>query len=425
MALQLMNRTYFAPRPRGARGCLDWVDVAVVGAGPAGLAVSSELSRARVRHVVLERGRVGETWRTQRWEAFQLNGQVSITRVPGELLAGPPDKFPSAGELVNGLERFAEGLPIMEKVEVLRAEPVRQHWRLATSEGLLCARTVVVASGFQNVPRRPPYANSLPREIAQLHVADYWRPGDLDDAVLVVGGGQSGVQVAADLLAGGRRVYLSTSFVGRMPRHHRGQDAFVWLLETGQFDLPRQQAEPSAIKATLPQISGASNGASISYQYLARHGAALLGRTLGWDGHQLRLAADVGENIRYADQVSQSFRAAWDAHAGLTASKRESLWQDDPADAPAEELYDLSGPELLDLAVSGISTVIWATGFDASLSWLPANSLDREGRPRRAGLHVIGAPWLTHRASGNLYGIPTDAAQLALALTREHERAAA
>ncbi len=217
MALQLMNRTYFAPRPRGARGCLDWVDVAVVGAGPAGLAVSSELSRARVRHVVLERGRVGETWRTQRWEAFQLNGQVSITRVPGELLAGPPDKFPSAGELVNGLERFAEGLPIMEKVEVLRAEPVRQHWRLATSEGLLCARTVVVASGFQNVPRRPPYANSLPREIAQLHVADYWRPGDLDDAVLVVGGGQSGVQVAADLLAGGRRVYLSTSFVGRMP----------------------------------------------------------------------------------------------------------------------------------------------------------------------------------------------------------------
>jgi putative flavoprotein involved in K+ transport len=345
--------------------------------------------------------------------------------VPGDLLAGPADTFPTAGEFVAGLERLAERLPIADGVEVLRIESASRFWRLVSSEGLLLAGAVVVASGFQNVLRLPAYAVALPREIAQLHVADYRRPRDLDDAVLVVGGGQSGVQVAADLLEGGRRVYLSTSLVGRMPRQHRGQDAFVWLRETGQFDLAREQADPLAISGALPQISGASKGASISYQHLAHQGATLLGRTLGWDGHRLRLAPDVGENIRYADQVSQSFRSAWDAHAGLTAGPGEIPWQDDPADAPAEDLYDLRGPESLDLSGIGISTVIWATGFDATLGWLPANSLDRDGRSRRAGLHVIGAHWLTHRASNNLYGIPTDAARVADEITRDQHRAAA
>jgi putative flavoprotein involved in K+ transport len=287
----------------------------------------------------------------------------------------------------------------------------------------LLAGAVIVASGFQNVPRRPEYAGALPGEIAQLHVAEYRRPSDLDDVVLVVGGGQSGVQVAEDLLEGGRRVYLSTSRVGRMPRHHRGRDAFFWMRETGQFDLPREDASPAALSATLPQISGASNGDSISYQHLSRRGATLLGRTLGWDGRRLRLAPDVGENIRFADDVSQGFHAVWDAHARRTGV--EAPGRDDPADARAEDLYDLRGPDSFDLAAAGISTVVWATGFGATLDWLPRNSLDRDGRAQRAGLHVVGAPWLTHRASGNLYGMPTDAARVAEQLNREYERAAA
>jgi putative flavoprotein involved in K+ transport len=424
MAVQLVNRgMHLERRRRRAAGLIDWVDVAVVGAGPAGLAVSSELTRAGLGHVVLERGRVGESWRTQRWDSFRLNSQVWVNRVPGELLAGPPEMFPTAAELIEGLERLADRLPVAEGVEVLHAEPAGGRWRLATSEGPLLAGAVVVASGFQNVPRRPEYAAALPGEILQLHVADYRRPDDLEGAVLVVGGGQSGVQIAADLLAGGRRVYLSTSRVGRMPRHHRGHDAFFWMRETGQLDFPREHAEPATISATLPQISGASNGDSISYQHLARHGATLLGPTLGWDEHRLRLAPDVGENIRFADQASQLVRAVWDAHAGHTNG--EAPWRDDPADAPAEHLYDLAGPESLDLAAVGISTVIWATGFQASLHWLPPNALDRDGQSRRTGLHVIGAPWLTHRASSNLYGIPADATRLTHQLSRAHHRAAA
>lgn len=403
---------------------VDWVEVAVVGAGPAGLAVSSGLTRAGVKHLVLERSRVAESWRTQRWDSFRLNTPVWANRVPAEL-PGPPDRFAGPGELVVALERLAVGLPVAERVEVLRARPAGGEWRLETSEGALLAGAVVVASGFQNVPRTPAYAAALPDEITRLHVADYRRPRDLEGAVLVVGGGQSGVQVAADLLEGGRRVYLSTSRVGRMPRHHRGRDAFWWLRQTGQLDLRREDAEADATRATLPQISGTSMRAGISYQHLAHQGATLLGRALGWDGHRLRLEPDVGDNILYADQVSQVFRSMWDAHAGLTDTDGVAAWQDDPADAPAEHLYDLSGPESLDLAAARISTVIWATGFDASLDWLPANALGQGGLTLLPGLHAIGAPWLTHRASNNLYGIGADAAQLVCRLVRGDQRAAA
>jgi putative flavoprotein involved in K+ transport len=398
------------------------VEVAVVGAGPAGLALSDELVGGGIGHVVLERGRVGESWRTQRWDSFRLNSQVWANRVPGDVLAAPPDRFPSAQELVAGLERLAAGLPVTEGVEVLRAERLGAHWRMDTSEGPLLAEDVVVASGFQNVPRRPAFASALPDDVTQLHVADYRRAGDLDDGVLVVGGGQSGVQVTADLLEGGRRVYLSTSQIGRMPRRHRGRDAWAWLRDSGQLDLPREQAGPAELGGTLPQISGAVDGRSISYQQLARDGATLLGQALGCDGRSIRLRPDVGENIRYADRVSQFFHAAWDAHAGVVDG--EPPWQDDPADAPAPGLYDVVGPESLDVAAAGISTVVWATGFDASLDWLPNGSLDRHGRSTRTGLHVVGAPWLTHRASNSLYGIPTDARRLARDLALSRRRAA-
>jgi putative flavoprotein involved in K+ transport len=207
-----------------------------------------------------------------------------------------------------------------------------------------------------------------------------------------------------------------------MPRHHRGRDSFHWQTETGAFDLLREQAQPAALAATLPQISGASDG-SISYQQLARDGATLLGRTLGWDRRKLRLAPDPGENVRFADQVSQGMRATWDVHAGVRNG--EPPWADDPADAPAPELYDLCAPESLDLAATGISTVIWATGFDASVGWLPAGSIAEYGRARLPGLHAVGASWLTHRASNNLYGIPTDASRIAAELTRRRLPAAA
>lgn len=394
------------------RGTVDWVQVVVVGAGPAGLAASSRLARAGCHHVVLERGRIGSTWRAQRWDSFRLNTPQWMNLVPGEFLDGRLDSFATAGSLVAGLERFAHGLPVFEGVEVFRAEKSGPVWQLDTSHGQLVAGAVVVASGFQNIPRRPDYANALPAEIEQLHSADFRRPGDLEGPVLVVGGGQSGVQIAEDLLDYGHDVYLSTSRVGRLPRRHRGRDAFEWLRDTGQLDLPTHQADAAMIAATPPQVSGAARGRSISYQGLASRGATLLGRALGWSGRRLELAPDLGANVEFADGVSQSFRGAWDA---LAASRGDGQLDGhrDPADEPAEHLHRLSGPDSLDLAAAGISTVIWATGFDPSTKWLPKSALDTAGRPRLSALHVIGAPWLTHRSSANLYGMAADAERLA------------
>jgi putative flavoprotein involved in K+ transport len=393
------------------RGIGDWVPVAVVGAGPAGLAASSRLAQVGCEHVVLERARIGWSWRTQRWDSFRLNSPGWANLVPGEFLSGTADSFAEARSLVDGLVRFAAGLPVVEGVAVRRAEQVGGTWRLQTSDGPLLAGAVVVASGFQNVPRRPAYADAFPREIEQLHVADYRRPGDLVGAVLVVGGGQSGVQIAEDLLEAGHRVYLSTSRVGRVPRRYRGKDVFEWLLETGLLDLPRVEADSAMLAATLPQMSGVAGGRTVSYQALAEAGATLLGRTVDWDGRRLQLAPDLGANVRFADEASAVFRGLWDRRAAVSGHDGEAVH--DLADEPAEALYTLRGPGSLDLEAHGISTIVWATGFDPSIGWLPPAALDRFGRPRLPNLLVIGAPWLTNRSSGNLYGMAGDAERLA------------
>jgi putative flavoprotein involved in K+ transport len=398
--------------------------MAVVGAGPAGLAASSRLADCGCSHVVLERERVAWSWQSQRWDAFRLNTPRWANRVPGEHLEGEPGSFASAPAFVAALDRLAEGLPVVEGAEVLSARRTERGWRLDTSYGTLTAGAVVVASGFQNVPRRPAYAPALPAEIRQLHVADYRRPDELDDGVLVVGGGQSGVQIADDLLAAGKQVYLSTSRVGRLPRRHRGRDAFEWMRETGQLDLPVDQADPAAIKATPPQISGAGGGRTLSYQHLASRGATLLGRAVGWDGRRLELAPDLGENVRFADEVSTLFRATWERRAQVSSRTIGAGAQPEPADEPAPSLHQVRGPESLDLAAAGVSTVIWATGFGPSTEWLPPGALENR-RPQLPGLLVIGAPWLTHRASGSLYGMASDADRLAASLAQACIRAAA
>jgi putative flavoprotein involved in K+ transport len=405
-------------QPFSMRGSSGSIRVAIVGAGPAGLAVSSRLARLGCPHVVFERERVGWSWRAQRWDSFRLNTPRWANRALGEQLAGRRDTFASAGALVAALEQSAERLPVAEGVEVVSARRMGPSWLLDTTRGSLAADAVVVASGFQNVPRIPRYAAALPKQIRLLHASDYRNPGALDDGVLVVGGGQSGLQIAEDLVDAGKQVYLATSRVGRLPRRFAGRDAFEWLRESGQLDLARDQADPSAIAATPPQVSGAGGGRTVSFQALASRGVTLLGRAVGLEGGRLELAADLGENVRFADDVSSFFREAWEKRARLLARGRDVVGAVDAADEPAPHLYDAQGTASFDLGAGKISTVIWATGFGPSTAWLPSDALDSRHRPQLPGLHVIGAPWLTHRSSANLYGMLSDADRLVNALAR-------
>ena len=397
------------------------VRVAVVGAGPAGLAASTELVKAGCSHVVLERERVGWSWRAQRWDSFRLNTPAWANRVVGKTLDAAPDSFVTACEFTDALERLAGRLPVVEQTDVYSARRIGATWTLDTSRGRLLADVVVAASGFQNVPRKPAYACELPDAVRQLHVADYRRPDDVGDGVLVVGGGQSGLQITEDLLRAGKRVFLATSRVGRLPRRHAGRDAFTWLRETGNLDLAKSEADQATIKATPPQISGAEGGKTVSYQAVARGGATLLGRAVGWDGHSLALAPDLGENVRFADDASALLRSAWAKRAELIGRGGSPIDDADPADVAAPELYDATGPASLDLARSGISTVIWATGFGPSLSWLPEEAFDRQRGTQLPGLYVMGAPWLTHRSSANLYGMVTDAQRIARAVSESRD----
>jgi putative flavoprotein involved in K+ transport len=182
---------------------------------------------------------------------------------------------------------------------------------------------------------------------------------------------------------------------------------FEWMLEAGQLDLPTGLVDAETIAATPPQISGARGGRTLSYQDLAQRGATLVGRVIGARGSVLDLSDDVGSNIRFADEVSLRLRARWGTDANARRTER------DDADAPAPHLYGSRGPRTLDLSAANITTIIWATGFRPSTDWLPDGALDLDHRPRLPGLHVVGAPWLTHRSSANLYGIAADAKRVA------------
>ncbi|MEW6582207.1 MAG: SidA/IucD/PvdA family monooxygenase, partial [Actinomycetota bacterium] len=288
--------------------------------------------------------------------------------------------------------------------------------------GPVDARAVVVASGAQSVPRLPALAGALPPGVRSLHTADYRSPGELGPgAVLVVGAGQSGCQIAEDLLEAGRRVLLATSRVGRIPRRYRGRDILEWWRDCGFLDQRAGDVDESARTATQPQVSGTRGGHTVSLQQLARDGCTLLGRVAGVDGDRMALAEDLAENMAFADAAAARHRRLVDdyvARAGIDAPPPE----DDPVDAPLDA--PIAPTRELDLRRTGVGTVIWSTGFGPDAAWLPPGALAPSGAPRGGGLeaapgvYVVGAPWLTRRASGILAGFGGDARAVADAIHR-------
>jgi putative flavoprotein involved in K+ transport len=388
------------------------VDTVVVGAGPAGLAASVALGARGVEHLVLEQGRAGQSWRSQRWASFRLN-------TPGwmnTMLGGQArDAYAAGPEVVRRLEQLAAACPVREGVRVERVAPAGNGWTVATDgAGVVRARAVVVATGDQNRPLVPALGRRFPARVTQSHVAGYRSPGQLPDgAVLVVGGAQSGCQIVEDLLAAGRRVILATSQVGRVPFWHRGRRTLEWLGEVGFWDQrPRDLPDPSVMRAAQPILAP---GHGLSLPALARAGATLAGRPVAVDGERVAFDDSVAANIAAGDAFATRARAMADElirRRGLDAPPAEP----DEHDAPIE----LDPPSSLDLHAEKVDSVVWCTGFSGDFSWLDPALVGVGGQPIHAdgaapapGLWYVGLRWLRRRSSAILLGFPGDAAWVA------------
>jgi putative flavoprotein involved in K+ transport len=404
----------------------------VIGAGQAGLAASYHLSQAGVGHVVLERGRIGETWRSQRWGTFVLNtpGWLSHVLLAERLVEGRDDGFLTAAAFAARLESFAtrHSVPVRAGVTVTRVEPLRPpgggfrvSMQGADGPDEAITRAVVVAGGIQNVPRVPSIAAAFPPGLVQLTTADYRWPGDLQaGAVLVVGGAQSGVQIAEDLLAAGRTVYLCTSRVGRLRRRYRGRDMIARLFDAGFYDVtPTQLPDPAMRSWPVPQTSGVGPlGHTVSLQGLADQGVTLLGRPVGVSGDRIELDDTVGANVAFGDRVSRDLKALVDDHLRRAGASLPPL-EPDPADEPHPDPARIRAPHHVDLDRAGITTVVWACGFGGAFGYLPPEAVDASGIPLHVdgvgplpGLVYVGFPWLSKRKSGIIPGVDEDAARV-------------
>ncbi|MCP3425607.1 NAD(P)/FAD-dependent oxidoreductase [Rothia sp. AR01] len=395
-------------------------EVLVVGAGQAGVAMSEHLSARGVPHLVLERDRIAERWRTGRWDSLVANGPAWHDRFPGLEFDGvSPDGFATKDQVADYFARYAEmiGAPIRCGVEVtsVRRLPGRPGFRAETSEGTVDARYVVAATGpFQ----RPVLPAVVPPEagLHQIHSSDYRNPAQLPEgAVLVVGAGSSGVQIADELHRAGRRVYLAVGPHDRPPRRYRGRD-FVWWL--GVLDKWEASAPPQGAEHVTISVSGARGGHTVDFRSLAASGIQLLGRATGYADGTLRFAEDLGRNIARGDADYLSLLEEADAYVERNGL---DLPEEPEAHRLAPEPPCVTDPLLeLDVAEAGLASVVWATGYAVDYGWLEVDAVDERGRPRHQrgvssepGVYFLGLPWQSRRGSSFIWGVWHDARYIA------------
>jgi len=396
------------------------IDTLVVGGGQAGVAMSEHLGKLGVPHLVVERERIAERWRTQRWDSLVANGPAWHDRFPGlEFDDSDPDAFPSKERVARYFEAYARMInaPIRTGVEVQRVdrERGRRHFSVATSEGLLQARRVVAATGpFQ----RPVIPDIAPRDagVTQIHSADYRNPAQLPEgAVMVVGAGSSGAQIADDLQRAGRKVYLSVGPHHRPPRAYRGRDFTWWLGVLGEWDA--ETMGPGTEHVTIA-VSGAHGGQTVDFRRLAREGMTLLGRTRSFNGRVATFNPDLAENLARGDE---NYLSLLDAADEYLARYGIDLPAEPEARTITPDPESVKNPVLeLDLEAENVRSIVWATGFRNDFSWLNVDAFDESGRPRHQrgvssepGIYFLGLPWLSRRASSFIWGVWHDARHIA------------
>jgi len=408
-------------------------EAVVIGGGQAGLATSRCLAQSGVDHVVLERGRVAERWRSERWDSLRLLTPNWQSRLPGFRYDGPdPDGYMSGHEVVDYLDRYAASFPapVEDGTNVLALEAASSGYRVTTDRGVWEAPSVVIATGQCDTPLVPAIARQLPEDIVQVVPTRYRNPRQLPEGgVLVVGASATGVQLADEIHASGRPVTLAVGRHTRLPRIYRGRDIMWWFDALGILDETAEEVPDLAASRRQPslQLVGRPDHATLDLPTLTEHGVRLVGKLSGAEGSRVSFAEDLVAHTAAADarlarllQRIDIFaaRTGLDAEVGGKEPFRPFRW---PAPAPAE----------LDLASEGIRTVLWATGFRRLYPWLKVPVLGPDGEIRHrggvtpsSGLYTIGLNFLRRRKSSFIDGVGRDAMDLTLHLTEHLRRAA-
>jgi putative flavoprotein involved in K+ transport len=389
------------------------VDVAVVGAGQAGLATSWHLTQAGIDHVVLEAGRVAETWRSRRWDSFCLVTPNWTVQLPGAKYAGPdPDGFMPLAEIVDHLQAWADGFhaPVQERAAVSALDPDDGGFVTTLPDRRLRARTVVVASGAYQRAHRAGAAGQIPAGLHQILAEEYTSPGALPPgAVLVVGSGQTGCQLAEEVHESGRRVFLACGRCPWAPRRFGGRDLVWWLINTGFLDRGLDQLpSPAARFVGNPQATGHGGGHDLHYRTLHQRGIELVGRLVGVEDGKIHFADDLAASVDFGDARMVEL---WKYVENYCARTGEPV-PDFEWPAPLR----LKTRTELDLADERVQTVIWTSGYRPDYSWVHLPVFDdmgfpiqKDGRSSVPGLYFMGVHWLRKTKSSILYGVGEDA----------------
>lgn len=400
------------------------IDTLVVGAGQAGIAMSEHLSNCNIPHLVLERQRVAERWRSERWDSLVANGPAWHDRFPGMTFPDcDANAFPDKEQVADYFVAYADMInaPIRCGVEVLEVKrnDGRPGFRVETSDGVIEANNVVAATGPFQCPLIP---DLVPENetITQIHSKDYRNFEQLPvGAVLVVGAGSSGAQIAEELLLAGKSVYLSVGPHDLPPRNYRGRDFVWWLGVLGKWEAVTKD---SAMEHITIAVSGAHGGHTVDFRSLAGQGITLLGRAQSFKNHVMHFASDLTKNIAQGNAYTLSLLDQADAYI-----TRNGL--DFPEEPEARKVLPdpkcVTNPILeLNLEAARVTSIIWATGFDVDYSWLKVDALDEKGKPKHergisgeSGVYFLGLPWQSHRGSSFIWGVWRDAKFLAEQIT--------
>jgi len=405
------------------------LDVIVVGAGFAGLSASYYLKEHGLLHMVFERGNIGASWRSQRWDSFRLNSTNELNTLPGmKNDSGNPEAFSSAPDFVASLEQYVYDyqLPVSENSKVIAIEKPGDFFQVIISANNIIinysCRRIIIASGIANEVKVPFFAANISGSIRQLHTSEYRNASQLPSgAVLVSGSGQSGVQIAEDLLASGRKVFLSTSKVARIPRWYRGRDIFYWLIDIKFFDITAGEVtDPAMLESRNPQVAGTGSGRdTVSLQSLARKGAVIVGKTGNADNENVFFHPDAAMHVKFADEFSENIKKRIDEYIiknKITAPPPHY----DAADIPDIEATCASSIASLNLKENHVGSIIWSTGFNADFSYIKLPVFDNNGKlihhdglTSVPGLYFLGYHWMRARKSTILFGIREDAGFIA------------